>query len=121
VHVKGIGNHHPLKSHIVPQDLLNDGRGKRGRSLIATTKGRYRKVAHHDGLHPCRYHLSKWVEFLAFQGFKVFIDYGKAEVRIGGGIAVSGKVLGTAKDPAALHALHKGYRFLRYFLFVLPE
>ena len=120
-HVERIGRHDPVKFHLILEQIGHHAR-RRGRHPVRIRfESGHAYVRHHDRVHARIDRLLEGRQLDRLQVCHVAVDARHAQVRIGGRIAVAGKVFRRRKHAAFMRALDVGRHHLPHRLRIFAE
>ena len=99
-HVERVGHHDSLKSEFMLEQVADDRRRSCGHTIGVRFESRNSNVRHHDRIDSRRDGLAEGRQFHRIQARPVSGDLGHAEVGIGRGIAMAGKMFGRSHHSA---------------------
>ena len=123
VHLQGVGDHHPIKAHVSPEDAGDDGLGQgggEGDGLPGRDGGigglfqlGELDVGGHNSLGSGVDGRLEGGQLICLQPVIAPIHPGEAGVAVRGGVAVAGEVLEGGNDPRLLHPPEVGHSLVR--------
>ena len=120
-HVEGVGHDHPFESHFLFEQSLHNRPGGRGHPVGLGIKSGNGDVRHHHGIHSRLNRAPEWRQLNRIQARPVARDFSQAKMRIGSGVAVSGKVFGRGQHEALVGAPNVRRHEIAHLLRVFSE